>query len=397
MPRAGRKLLVVAAVAVVIAATAVPAQARAVPKGPTGDAFYAPPDPLPHAEPGALIRAQPMAAPAGARAWRVLYHSRTVHGDDIAVSGIVVAPIGAAPKGGRPIVSWAHGTTGLADACTPSKQDNASKVIPFLAELLGAGDVVVATDYEGLGPPGLHPYLVGESEGRGVLDVARAARHLHTDAGDALLVYGLSQGGHAALFAGELAHSYAPELHLLGVAAGAPPANLELILPAAGMIKAAASYLVMGAAGFHAAYPTADPEAILTPAAMAKLPLVDQLCAGDLAKQIASLNASSVIARSPSSVPPWPSDLRRNSAGHRAAGAPLFVFQGGADTLVLPPLTDAFVHDACARHDIVDYKVYPGASHGGVLFAAKQDILEWLAARVKGDAARSICGTPSAP
>ena len=91
-----------------------------------------------------------------------------------------------------------------------------------------AGYVVAATDYEGLGTPGVHPYLVGESEGRGVLDAARAAKALAaTDAGDQVLVFGHSQGGQAALFAGELAASYAPELTVLGVAAAAPAADVE--------------------------------------------------------------------------------------------------------------------------------------------------------------------------
>jgi dipeptidyl aminopeptidase/acylaminoacyl peptidase len=122
------------------------------------------------------------------------------------------------------VASWAHGTSGLADTCAPSKDPGVVSGTPYLRELLDAGFAVVATDYEGLGTPGLHPYLVGESEGRSVLDAARAAAAL-PDAGASsnVIVYGHSQGGHAVLFAGELAPSYAPDLNLLGVAAGAPP------------------------------------------------------------------------------------------------------------------------------------------------------------------------------
>ena len=126
--------------------------------------------------PGTIIRSQPIAAPPGAKAWKVLYHSRSVGGDDVAVSGVVVAPTGAAPKGGRTVVTWAHGTTGLADQCAPSKSTDAATTIPFVDDLLHAGYVVTATDYEGLGTPGVHAYLVGQSEGRSVLDAARAAR-----------------------------------------------------------------------------------------------------------------------------------------------------------------------------------------------------------------------------
>jgi len=393
MFRVGRKpaVVVLATLAVASVTFSAPASARKVPNGPEGDAFYQPPDPLPKAKAGTLIRAQPIEAPSGARAWRVLYHSRTALGDDIVVSGMVVKPSGAAPKGGRPIVSWAHGTTGTADSCVPSKSGNPAN-IPFLLELLDAGYVVVATDYEGLGPPGLHPFLVGQSEGKGVLDVARAARQLPTGASRDLLVYGHSQGGHAALFAGELASSYAPELELLGVAAGAPPADIELILPAAASIPAAANYFIEATGGFHAAYPQADPADFLTPEALAKLPLLEELCSGDIGDAFRAI-PEGLTTRSPGDVPPWPKLMRKNSAGNRKTEAPVLVFQGGADPLVLPALTDAFARKACDRGDTLDYRVYAGEDHVGALFAARDDILAFFAARLDGDTPTSTCAT----
>src|SRR5690349_15246867 len=141
-----------------------------------GGDFYTPPANMAKKAPGTLIRSTPITAPSGAKAWKVLYHSRSVDGRDIAVSGVVVVPTGAAPKGGRPVVTWAHGTAGLGDQCAPSKAADAAASLPFVKQLVDAGYVVAATDYEGLGTPGVHPYLVGESEGRSVLDAARAAR-----------------------------------------------------------------------------------------------------------------------------------------------------------------------------------------------------------------------------
>ena len=92
-------------------------------------------------------------------------------------------------------------------------------------------DVVVATDYPGLGTTGPHPYLVGLSEGRAVLDAVRAAQQVEkTGAEPRFAVWGHSQGGHAALFAGQLAKSYAPDLTLVGVAAIAPATELEQLL-----------------------------------------------------------------------------------------------------------------------------------------------------------------------
>ena len=125
--------------------------------------------------------------------------------------------------------------------------------------------MVAATDYEGLGTPGLHPFLVGESEGRSVLDAARAARGLKAGATGKVLAFGFSEGGTPALFAGELAASYAPELRMLGVAAVAPAAPVDQSLSFLGKISAANGFVVSVVEGFHAAYPQFDPAAVLTP------------------------------------------------------------------------------------------------------------------------------------
>jgi alpha-beta hydrolase superfamily lysophospholipase len=373
--------------ALILGALAMPAAAGSA---DTTD-FYAVPDPLPAAKPGSLIRAARIEAPAGARAWRVLYHSTAVDGRDIAVSGIVVAPTGRAPKGGRTVVSWAHGTTGVADVCAPSKNPAAATSLPYVDDLIDAGYVIAATDYEGLGTPGVHPYLVGESEGRGVLDAARAARRLAgSGAGRDLLVFGHSQGGHAALFAGELARRYAPELRLEGVAAAAPAADLDVILPAAGAIKQAAGFLIMASKGFQAAYPEADPASVLAPEAVAGAAIVDQACAPDVVRQFAG-STTDVLARNPAETPPWPDLIHASSAGNRPAGAPLLVVQGAADRLVVRGLTDAWVQKACEAGDTVEYKVYDGADHGGVIAAARDDVVGWLAARADGDASRDSC------
>jgi dipeptidyl aminopeptidase/acylaminoacyl peptidase len=95
-----------------------------------------------------------------------------------------------------------------------------------LGGLLQQGSVVVATDYQGLGTPGLARFAIGLAAGRAVLDVARAARRLDTGASGRVGLHGHSEGGHAVLWAAELAGAYAPELQVLGVAASAPGADL---------------------------------------------------------------------------------------------------------------------------------------------------------------------------
>src|ERR1700722_20811747 len=164
-----------------------------------------------------------MFAPAGAAAYRVLYRSTGLHDEPIAVSGIIVVPPGPAPEGGRPIVAWAHPTTGIVPRCAPSLAIFHFQQMPGLRNMVQRGYVVTATDYPGLGTVGPHPYLVGMSEGRAVLDSVRVARSMPgAGGGMAFAVWGHSQGGQAALYRGILAHSYAPELELVGVAAAAP-------------------------------------------------------------------------------------------------------------------------------------------------------------------------------
>lgn len=360
------------------------------PPAADGD-VYLPPDPLPPGEPGELIWAEEVDAPAGARAWRVLHHSESLAGDDIAVSGVVVAPESDPPPGGRPVVTWAHGTRGLADPCAPSKREDLLDVVPALDDLLAAGYVVVATDYEGLGTPGLHPFLVGESEGRGVLDIARAASQVD-DAGasDRVGVFGHSQGGHAALFAGQIAPEYAPDVDVVGVAAGAPVGDLPLLLGVASEVPEFVGFIVMGGLGFAAAYPEADPATVLTEEALDDAAVVEELCADEILEEFEQ-PVEQVVARSPLDVPPWPELLEVNTPGAVATEAPVFVFQGSEDALVPPFVTREWFERVCALGTSVELVEYEGADHGGVVDVARDDILGWLGARFDGAEATSTC------
>ena len=157
-----------------------------------------------------------------------------------------------------------------------------------------------------------------------------------------MLVAGHSQGGQAALFAGELASSYSPELDVLGVAAAAPAADVEHILPLAASINGGAGYLAMGIQGFHAAYPDADPAAVLSPDAEAKSEAATTQCASDVMTAFQGVSGPEVLAHDPLSIPAIQSLLHANSAGNRPAGAPVLIVQGTADTTIPKVLTDTF-------------------------------------------------------
>lgn len=345
--------------------------------GATSGPFYEVPNPLPPGSPGALIRSERLlGAPDGAAAWRVLYHSRDERGADIAVSGIVVAPTAPAPD--RTVLAWAHPTTGTAQRCAPSVGDAPFSLIEGLADFLKAGYVVAATDY-----PTAPTYLIGTPTANSVLDVVRAARALpEANAGTDLLLWGHSQGGHAALFAGERAAAYAPELRLEAVAVAAPAAELAALLDAdIGDV----SGVTIGSYAFDAyaeAY-GAPLDAILTPAGVTATPQIADLCLlGQNAQQhdIARPLVGSYLKADPATTEPWASLLARNTPGAARLPVPLFVAQGSADTLVRPETTADFVRRQCALGTEVTSLVIPGADHGFVADDALPRLLPWLAA-----------------
>ncbi|HVL54394.1 MAG TPA: lipase family protein [Vitreimonas sp.] len=362
---------------------------------PPGD-FYAVPDELPEGEPGDIIWAQPIMAPPGALAWRVLYRSETISGVAIAVSGLVVAPDRPPPDDGFPVVAYAHGTTGLADQCAPSRATRplgaaaGTGALPVPA-LWDSGFVVAATDYEGLGTPGRHPYMVGGSEARGVLDSVRAARQLpEAQAADQATILGISQGGHAALFAGEVAPAYAAELRINGVVALAPGAELAHAAFLLAEDRTAVGYAVAIGAGFEAAYPEARLERVLTRAALDALPVVDDGCMSDV---LAAFDrpVREVLRLEALIEPPWPGLLEENTPGRHPTAAPIFVGQGTADPLVVPQLTDALVARLCATGNAVTYRRYLGAGHGSVADAAWADVRTFIGDRLAGRQAASDC------
>ena len=373
-----------------------------IPVGADPSAFYVPSDPLAPGPPGSLLRAEVVTGvagvPAGATMWRILYRSRSIYDDDIAVSGYVVVPPGPVPAGGWDVVSWAHGTTGITPSCDPSMFRGRPYLLPDLADFLRAGHVVAATDYEGLG--GLQPYLVGESEGRGVLDAARAAHQLPGVAvSPTTLIYGHSQGGHAALFAAEMAPSYAPDLRVVGVAAAAPATGLSLILAVAGTPtgQGALSFLIEAGWSWAHTYRDLPPTDLFTPAGVSLAPVLTAGCLLDTLTGIASrkVSGSDVFLPGLASSPVVGAHARLNDPGRVRTAAPILVVQGTADTTVPPALTDAYVDDmACPVGDSIDYLHVDGATHATIPQAAAPDVLAWMADRLAGRPPPTTCGAP---
>ncbi|MEV5754201.1 lipase family protein [Actinoallomurus sp. NPDC052308] len=354
-------------------------------------AFYRPPLPLPRRAPGTLIRSEPVAAPTGTRGWRILYHSRDTAGRDIAVSGAVFVPAGTRPPGGRPVVAWAHGTTGLGDSCAPSTDPEPIGGIEDGRALLAAGDAIVATDYEGLGTPGPHPYLAGTSEAHSVLDAVRAAAHLPSAGlGRSFVAFGHSQGAHAALFAGEVASSYAPGLRLVGVAAASPPIGLPALTRHLTDLDYGTGRLVEVAAGYSAVDPSARLESIMTAAGRARLGVLEAGCDDQVLKAYSKLSADKVFTRDPRTTPPWSIDLVVDSVGALPRAVPVLILQGGRDPIIPPGVTKTVVRRMCGRGSVIAYRVYPHAHHN-VVPSAASDLNAWIRARFHSDPAPDDC------
>lgn len=359
-----------------------------------GGDFYAAPDPVPGDDDhGTLLRYQPVddLDVGGATAWRIMYVSESLEGDPIVVTGTALVPPGEAPSGGRPVLTIAHGTSGIADECAPSKRPTATE-LSLMGPFVDAGYLVVLSDYEGLGTPGRHPYLVGESEGRGVLDAAVAARDLpDADAGDQLSIFGYSQGGHGALWAGQLAADWAPGYELVGTVAGAPATELPVIVSAAGSLPIA-GFLYMIIAGFAEAYPEADPALVLTPAGEAELPQVDEGCVGDVIRHFAGAPNAELLKPGLASVEPWADLEAANDPGRVATDSPILIVHSAADDVVPAALSQALVQRMCAEGQLVERRVYDkGQGHVQAVPDAVSDAFEWLQQRAAGDAPASTC------
>ena len=363
-----------------------------LPIAPAGD-LYRPPNPLPPGRPGQIIWAQRVGginfSPPQVL-WRVLYHSRDQSGRDVAVSAFAIVPKAEAPKRGRPVYAWAHGTTGLGDQCAPSKAIR-ENLPPYAGELANGNALVVATDYEGLGTPGDHTYLVGRPEGQAILDSVRAAAAL-PNAGTLrdIVLAGQSQGGGAALFAAQLAPAYAPELHIRGVFASAPAAELATIATAV-QTSPFKGILLLAAAGLRAAYPGFEPSAFLTPSAVSDLHRVAQECVDTTIDRYKNRPTTDIFAADPSRVAAIARILDENSPGAVKPDAPVMIVQGQHDEQIPVAVSAALAAKYCALHATVLRRTYAGANHDGVLDAAHVDAIAWINARYQQRPAPTTC------
>ncbi|MBB4660513.1 alpha/beta hydrolase family protein [Conexibacter arvalis] len=333
------------------------------------------------------------AAPSDVVAHRIKYTSTTTRGDLRLVSGLVLKPRGPAPRGGWPVVSWGHGTIGVADQCAPSRMDDYLSD-PALLAFVRAGYVVAATDYEGLGTAGVHPYLIAESEARGMIDIVRAARILSPRASRSWFSVGHSQGGHAAIAAGGVASRYGfGNLDFKGTIAFAPVSDTSLlayeIQDLSPFVRGLWTMILLGIQTQHPEIDLADH---LGPTALSRLDVVrDGGCYLEAIEAMYDLPAEEFRASSTAAADQLAGWLHANAVPTEATTEPALILQGDADTTTPLEGTEWIQERACTMGWTSVLSVYPGARHLDIVDLGMSEALGWMQDRLDGRPAASDC------
>lgn len=402
-------LLLLSAAPALLPATA---DAVTLPAGPQGDAFYAPPAKLVRAgAPGSIVwarRADPLVRLPGARRTvTVIYRSRAIDGRPNVMSASIAFPRQDPPAGGWRTVVWNHVTTGAAETCAPTRtredspeREKMTRADPTVRKLLEAGLVVVRPDYEGIGTPGGHPYLIGRSLARSSVDALRAARAAARRIGPRWVVAGHSEGGHASLFTGGLGREAVPGATLEGVVAMAPPTHMRdyfelgplipVAAPGVAELSSLAGLILHGAALAEPRLAELYRAGALSPRALALLPHLEDRCHLDLGRP------DSWGGLAPSQIP-GPAVDAAEPLLHRVldendprvvripAALPVRIDQGVADPVVPVVFTDELVDGLRRTGSVVTYERYPAATHQNITAAdqAAGPATAWIAERLR--------------
>jgi len=398
----------IAALLAAVAGLQARAETPPLPVGPAaGDQelspFYRWKETLP-AKPGAMLRQEPMPAQVeitnAAVAQRILYTTTDLRwkAGIVPVSGTFYLPKGTPPAGGWPLVAWAHGTLGVADVCAPSWAGHKPRDATYIERWLENGFAVVATDYQGLGGPGPHPYLIWEAEGRSVLDSARAALTAYRDKlAPKVFVTGQSQGSGAALGATRIAPSYAPDLPLqASVATGVlptfptgpykPPAR-------AGSPRSVALLMIGGA--LPDGSPT--PDALATDKGKLLLKAARESCSPEMRvmEQKEGITAANAFVEPLDKIEARLSPVTDMTPVKLPV--PVLLGTGLADKTLSPRRQYAAVKAFCSAGSDVIWKTYPGATHNGGLLASFPDALALFKTVLAGQKVASNCSSVAEP
>lgn len=361
--------------------------------------------PLSPADAGKLLTSNPIPnldptlRAAVSKADRITYRSYSLNNQPIVVSGALLVPKGRAPSSGWPIVSWAHGSSGVNDQCAPSTALNKGGKVDlygyaqFVAALLHAGYAVVATDYEGLGTEGNHPYIIADSEGRGVVDAVRAASASGLNLSKSWFAVGHSQGGHAAIAAGELADSWGRGLNFRGTIGLAPVTNVGQAYYYGSPGPVDRGFYLLALQGLKTQHPELLIEDYLGKQALQMLPVTQNECTMKIwdtfsADLGAKINDYQFTPQSPRAALALQPLLDEQSVPRGRTPAPMLLLQGDQDPSIKVAITRQAMNNARTAGTDAEMRLYAGKDHYSVLAdatggGAATDVVEWLNTHVR--------------
>lgn len=380
--------------------------ASAATVGPSDASFYNVPATIPAGSHGDLISYRKInlnlgAGAPGVNAWTVMYQSTDSLGVPNVVTGTVIVPsalwLSLTP---RPVMSYAVGTHGLAQKCAPSMQlaagtdyENAN-----IVAALKAGHAVLVTDYQGYTNGSTPTYLAGASQGHAVLDIFKAASQIPSSGVSASaksMIWGFSQGGQSAAWAGELKSTYMPSLNLVGVAAGGIPADFKATATVLNG-SAGASFLLGGVIGLAQQYPNDIPLSTLANAngqaaiARGKSECVFEALFDFFNHNISEYTVGNQTLDQLEAIPSVSKTLDAQNLGTTKIPVPLYQYHGQADEFVPLDQDIALKKKYCSKFADVTFALYP-SEHIATQFQAAPYVISWFADRLNGKATSSNC------
>lgn len=361
--------------------------------------FYTLGGPAP-AQPGTMIRTE--AQPEGTSletagpAIRILYSS--TDGLDgktpVTVSGSLFLPRGDAPPGGWPLVAWAHGTVGIADVCAPSNNKRSERDSKYLNHWLSQGYAVVASDYQGLGTPGGHPYLATRPAAYSVLDSIRAVQSQPYSLSKSVVLVGQSQGGAAAFATAGQAATYAPELDIRGTVATGTPYFTTTAAPADRDPNAVSGVFAYTLYILHLAKqvdPTFDLDGLLTDAGRPVFDLTRTACLGAVWNAVEENKLTYARAFTRDATPEVAKYFGLMSYDTLKVKGPVFMGTGGKDEDVPPAGQERLFNDACTAGAVIERHVYPALDHSGTVNGSLADSTPFVKKAFAGEAIAGNC------
>jgi len=361
--------------------------------------FYTPPASLPARNGDVISTADTnLGVNSAVKSTAIKYQTTPATGQATFMTGTLLVPNAAwTGTGPRPIVGFAPGTQGLGDNCAASKSMANSLFYEAanVQALLDKGWAVAVADYEKLGTPGDHTYVIKDAEAHALLDLVRAAQRLPNSgvaANAPVGFWGYSQGGQAAAAVAEQEFTYAPELNVVGVAAGGIPADLNVVAQNLnGPGNLFFTFLAAAAVGLNSAYPELNLDSYLNQAGRDLMAQGRNACLVDGLFLGAGKHIEDVTTTNPLNDAQWQARINQQKLGNVAPRVPVFAYHGILDEIIPYGHATAMRDSWCAKGAKVQWMDYLFADHLLGVFSGATDAVNFFTARFTNQAFTPTC------